>query len=309
MITSLFRKSTPLNYGVIIISLVVFFFLYHINNSTDESSPTFLIDKLGMLLVIFASLFTANFVIKRNGLSKDSTYSALFLLLYFLFFPTVLDNPNLLISNFFILLALRRLISLYSLKATKEKIFDASLWIFAATLFHFWSILFIILVFISILFHVSRDYRNWVLPFLAAFAIGAVFILFALVVDQTLLQDFLNKIDTNFRINYFTDTSQNLALSIFASVSLFFTATMIMSLSARPQALQSTYIKIVSWFVIGVMIYIISPGKSNDMLIFTFAPLAFMATSHIEFPQQQIKREITLAIFILCSLFLFFYQL
>jgi hypothetical protein len=46
------------------------------------------------------------------------------------------------------LLALRRLISLQSMKASKEKIFDASLWVFIASLFHFWSILFIVLIFI-----------------------------------------------------------------------------------------------------------------------------------------------------------------
>jgi hypothetical protein len=58
-----------------------------------------------------------------------------------------------------------------------------------------------------------------------------------------------------------------------------------------------------------VIIFLISSNKSNDLLVFTFAPIAIMATSHIEIVQQQMKREIVLAVFIVCSLFAFFSQL
>ncbi len=307
MITSLFKKSTPLNYGLIIVAIFVFFFVYQIGHANSASGT--LIAQIGMLLIIYASLFIANFIIKRNGLGKDSAYTALALLLFFLFFPAVMNRPNLLLSNFFILLALRRLISMQSMKATKEKIFDASLWIFVAALFHFWSILFIILVFLSILFHVSRDYRNWVLPFIALLATGLLVLLYASVFDESLIGWIHSQTATSLKINYFTDSSQNLALSVFSSVSLFFAASMLLTLTGRPLVLQSSFKKIFACFIIGVAIWVISPNKSNEMLIFTFAPLAFMATAHIELPTGQIKKEVTLALFIACGLFLFFLQL
>lgn len=307
MITSLFKKSTPLNYGLIIVAVLLFFFLYHIDHAGENSFT--LVARLGMLFVIYASLFVANFIIKRNGLGKDSAYAALSLLLFFLFFPAVLNRPNLLLSNFFILLALRRLISMQSMKSTKEKIFDASLWIFVAALFHFWSVLFIILVFLSILFHVSRDYRNWVIPFIALLATSLLVLLYASVFDETLISWIRNQITTNVKIDYFTSSSQNLALSVFASVSLFFAASMVLTLTGRPLVLQSSFKKIFACFLIGIAIWVLSPNKSNEVLIFTFAPLAFMATAHIELPQGQIKKEVTLAIFIACSVFLFFLQL
>ena len=102
---------------------------------------------------MLGSVFLTSFISKRNGLSRDSTYVAFFYFLLLIFFPSLLDDTNLILSNFFILLALRRLISLQTLKETKEKIFDASLWIFIAALFQFWSILYILLVFISIIFY------------------------------------------------------------------------------------------------------------------------------------------------------------
>src|SRR3970040_3015553 len=171
MITSVFKKSTPLNFSLVVILILVFFLMYQFQDISWMNSGILILKKAVILSVLLASVLITNFVAKKNGLSKDSTYTIFFYFLFLLFFPSVLDNLDLIASNFFILLALRRLISLQSLKASKEKIFDASLWIFLATLFHFWSIIFIVLVFISIMFHVARDYRNWILPFIDFFAV------------------------------------------------------------------------------------------------------------------------------------------
>jgi hypothetical protein len=128
--------------------------------------------KLGLLAVLLGSVFITNFISKKNGLSKDSAYTVFFFFLI-VFFPSVLDNVNLVVANFFYSSCFRRLISAI-LKASK-KIFDASFWIIVAALFQFWSILYLVLVFISIIFHVSRDYRNWFLPFLFFFAASILF--------------------------------------------------------------------------------------------------------------------------------------
>ena len=309
MITSVFKKSTPLNYSLVVILMLVFFLIYQFQEVSWMSSGVLLLQKSGILLVLLASIFIANFITKKNGLSKDSSYTIFFYFLLLLFFPSVLNNVNLILANFFILLALRRLISLQSLKASKEKIFDASLWIFVATLFHFWSILFLVLVFISIIFHVSRDYRNWLLPFIAFFTIGIVFLLFAAIWDVNVIEFVNSNVSTNFNIDYFTNNYQNAALSIYVSVALFFVASMFLTLSNRPQLLHTSFKKIIASFFIGVIIFLISSNKSNDLLVFTFAPIAIMATSHIEIVQQQMKREIVLAVFIVCSLFAFFSQL
>ncbi len=309
MITSLFRKSTPVNYALVILLTAVCYILYQIADATGVDTTYSLVNQIGIFVFIIGSIFVANFIIKKNNLSRDSSYTILFVLLFLLFFPSIFNEPNLIIANFFVLLGLRRLISLHSLKSAKEKVFDASLWIFVATLFHFWSILFIGLVFISILFHVSRDYRNWILPFLAFFATAAVFILVAFAIDTTWIGHVLNGMRTDVSIDYFTNVKENIAISVYASVSLFFTASMFATLSGRPLVSQTSYKKIIASFMIAIVIFVISPNKSNDVLIFTIAPLAFMATSHIEILHEKIKQEITLALVILCSVSLYFYQL
>src|SRR6218665_692975 len=309
MIASLFRKSTPLNYSIVIIGVLFFFFLYQIQHATGENSLWYFAVKIGLLGLIYASLFITNFIVKKNGLSKDSAYTVLFYLIFLLFFPTVLDDTALVISNFFILLAMRRLISLHSMKATKEKFFDAVLWIFIAAIFHLWAISFIVLVFISILFHAARDYRNWFLPFIAFFTAITVFLFFAVIFDQNWIGNLINSAHFDFKINYFTNNYQNVALSIYATIAVFFLISLLMSLSNRPLILHSSYKKIISAFFIGVIIFVVSPNKSNDLIIFTFAPLAMMVSSHIEMAQIKWQQDVIIAVSTAAGLFCFFSQL
>ena len=309
MITSVFKKSTPLNFILVVISMLVFFLIYQFQDLTWTNSVGSIFKKSGFFFISLGSIFIANFIAKKNGLSKDSSYTILFYFLFLLFFPSVLNNLNIIASNFFILLALRRLISLQSLKASKEKIFDASLWIFIAALFHFWSILYLVLVFISILFHVSRDYRNWILPFIAFFAVGIISVVFSITFQKNIIEFINANATTSFEMDYFTNNSQNAAFSIYLTMALFFVISMLASLSNKPMLLHTSFKKIIASFFIGIIIFLISSHKSNDLLLFTFAPLAMMATSHIEIKQLQLKQEIVLFVIIVCSLVVFFSQL
>ena len=309
MITSVFKKSTPLNYSLVVILILVFFFIFQIKDPSWVSSYFLAFQKVSLLCFILASFFLINFIVKKNGLSKDNGYAILFYLLFILFFPTVFNNANVVYANFFILLALRRLISLQSLKASKEKIFDASFWILIAALFQFWCVLFLILVFISIVFHASRDYRNWILPFIALFAVSILFLLTSLIFHIDIIAFFQKRAVIDFRIDYFKNNYENGALSIYVAVALFFVFSILSTLSNRPQIVHSSYKKIVACFFIAALVFIVSPDKSNDLLLFSIAPLTVMAAGHVEYMQQKLNNEIVFYVLILCSLFTFFSQL
>ncbi|WP_395044154.1 DUF6427 family protein [Flavobacterium sp.] len=309
MITSVFKKSTPLNYTLIIILVLSFFFLYQFQVTNQANSIFEILQKGVSLVIILGSLFLSNFIVKKNALTKDSIFTLLFYFILLLFFPSILNNYTLILSNFFILLAMRRLVSLQTLKSPKEKIFDASLWIFLATLFHFWAILFILLVYVSIIFHVSRDYRNWLIPFVAFFIVSIIFILYSLVFDKTMIGFYLNKSGINLELDYFQNDFQNIALSIFAVFIVFFSSSAIFTLTNKPLNLQASYKKIIFAFFIGLTIFIITPNKNNDVLIFTYLPLSVMATNFIEYSQNKIQQEIVLVASIILAFFCFFSQL
>jgi hypothetical protein len=309
MITSVFKKSTPFNFSLVVVLMLVFFFLYQIQDTAWANSVISICKSVGLSLVLLGTIFLGNFISKRNGLSRDSTYTAFFYFLFLLFFPNLLNNANLILANFFILLAIRRLVSLQTLKETKEKLFDASLWIFVAALFQFWCILYILLVFISVVFHVSRDFRNWFIPFIALLAVSILFVFCSLIFNINCIAFLQQKSQISLSLDYFTNNYQNIAFSIYATVALFFVSSMFLSLSNRPLVLISSYKKVIASFFIGIFVYVLSADKSNELLIFTFGPLAIMATSHIEISQPKLKEEIVMFVLLACSFFAFFSQL
>ena len=309
MITSLFKKSTPINYSLVVLLLIIFFLLIQFHAESHLSSAFSMFNKISILAILLASFFIVNFIAKKNGLTKNSSYPILFFLLLLCLFPSIFKTPNLIFANFFLLLAYRRLASLQNLNAIKQKLFDASLWICVAALFHFWCILFLFLVYISIIFHASRDYRNWLIPFIALFTTLTIFILAALVFDIAWITYLIETTKTNFQLDYFTNNIQNLAFSIYVVLSLYFVFSMIFTLSNKPMILQASYKKMIFGFFIGVIVFLISINKSNAMLVFTFLPLAILCTNNIEYSQNKTYQEIVLGLFILFGFFSFFSQL
>ena len=248
-------------------------------------------------------------MVKKNALTKGSSYTILYFFLFLLFFPKIFSSMNLLLANFFVLLSMRRLISLQTLKFTKEKIFDASLWIFVASLFHYWAIIFIILVYISIIFNASRDYRNWLIPFVAFFSFAVVFIFYDLLFDKSVLTTFLHSGEVSFKIDYFTSQTQNIAFSIFAVFLAFFVFPFVISIPNKPLNLQASYKKALFGTILSILVFLISANKSNEILVFSFLPMAIIATSTVENFQSKFKQELILLLSIVSGFYCFFSQL
>ncbi|TEB40900.1 hypothetical protein D0809_28260, partial [Flavobacterium circumlabens] len=96
----------------------------------------------------------------------------------------------------------------------------------------------------------------------------------------------------DFRLDYFKNNYENGALSIYTAIALFFVFSILSTFSNRPQIVHSSYKKVVACFFIAVIVFIVSPNKSNDLLLFSIAPLTIMASSHIEYMQQKLNNEI-----------------
>lgn len=309
MITSVFSKSRPINYILITALMVICFTLYQFHSSFNNITWLEIGKKVVLLFLLVGSLFITNFITKKNGLSKDNSYTFLLFFIFFILFPKTLSNGALIISNAFILLALRRLISMQSLITPKEKIFDASIWIFAASLFHFWCILFILLVFVSIIFHVSRDYRNWIIPFIGFFAVLIISVLCSQIFNPQWKYDYIQQITMDFDLKYIENIFQNIALSIYIITALLALATMLLILTNKSLNLQSSYKKIIFAFIIGLVIFFISPNKDNSYLIFTFVPVSIMLTNYLETIEKYWIKESILGIILTASIVTYLLQL
>jgi hypothetical protein len=165
------------------------------------------------------------------------------------------------------------------------------------------------LVYISIIFHVSRDYRNWLIPFVAFCAIAVIFVLYDLIIDKSVINAYLLSYEMDFQLDYFTNKYQNIAFSIYTVFVLFFIVPFVFTLTNKPLNLQASYKKVIFASLIGISIFVLSANKNNEILVFTFLPMAIMATNTIEYLHSKIQQEIILFLSIAFGLFCFFSQL
>lgn len=309
MLASIFSKTRPINYVLLGITLVVFYGLQLTKAENWLTDPVTIGEKAGLFLLLCGSVLLTGFVTLRNNLSKANSYAVLLFIFFLILFPTTLENGRIIVANFFLLLALRRLVSLQSLITPKEKIFDATFWILAAAVFHFWCIIFLVLVFISIVFHVARDYRNWIIPFIALMAVTIIYIMVGLMIGHNLFDHLLDDMVPGFDFTYFENIYQNIALSLYAPVAALFTLPYVYSISSKPLNLQASHKKVLYSFLIGVGIYILSNHKNNSILAFTFAPLAIMGANFIESQKNQWTREAIVCSIAVIAIFIFLMQL
>ncbi len=169
MISSVFGKTKPVNYILVLSFLFVFFCLVRLGPFLLEDPVSELPALVLALACLLFSVLAVNFIVQRNQLTGPHSYAIFFFALLVLLFPESMIDRETILANFFVLLALRRLISLKSLRDTKSKIFDGTLWILISSLFLNWSLLFLILVWIHIYFYDPKNLRNWLVP-LAAMA-------------------------------------------------------------------------------------------------------------------------------------------
>jgi uncharacterized membrane protein (UPF0136 family) len=309
MLASIFSKTRPINYVLLGVTLVLFYGLYASADLSWLNTPIATGQKAGLLLLLCASVLLVGFVTLRNSLSKANSYAVILFILFLVLFPTTLANGKIIVANFFLLLALRRLISLQSLVSPKEKIFDATFWILAASVFHFWCIIYLVMVFVSIVFHVARDYRNWIIPFIALLAVTIIYIMVGLMIGQDLFDHLLDDMVPGFDFTYFENIYQNIALSLFAPIVALFLLPYISSISSKPLNLQASHKKVLYAFLIGVGIYILSNNKNNSLLMFTFAPLAIMGANFMEAQKSDWTREAIVCSIAVVAFFIFFAQL
>ena len=307
MITSVFGKSNPVNYVVVTLSVIVFFVANEWQLvALKETSFSFLASFLKILLLI-ASLFLANFITKRNALTKDNAYVFLYLGFFLILIPQCLSDLRLIAANFFVFLAFRRILSIKSLTATKEKIFDASLWIFVASLFHFWCILFLLLVFVAIFFHLASDYRSWFLPFLAFFTVFIIYAAFNTITenhdDNIYLQ---SRIYLNFQ--YFESKVDSAVLVLFLIFSIALLVFYLLGNSKKPTNTKNNIFKIVLTWVIGIIILVISPQKTNALLLFTLLPTSIFAADFLENSPSNWFKEFVTWVFVLVAVMLFVFR-
>mgnify|MGYP001369611580 CR=1 FL=1 len=186
-------------------------------------------------------------------------------------------------------------------KVTQKKIFDATFWICIASLFYFWSILFLVVVYAGILYYLPK-LKNWLIPPIAVLAVAALTQSFHIIT-----YDQFYTFSEWFQWNYFDYSNyQNpkilIPLSIILALTFwtlvkFFAVVNKASVSMKP-SLNLVLLSLLT----AVAVAVFAPTKDGSELIFFFVPLSIIASIYFDQKSDKLFREVLLAFLILMPL-------
>jgi len=282
MITSFFKTSKPIHYIIFSIVLMSLFFHQRIFVSDFESTLSNYLKEGACLLVVIASFFALIFIVTKNNLTQNNSFAALFFCLFVGVFPQILDYTPTLTANLFILLSLRRIVSLKNKVNIKKKILDATLWICLATLFDSFSIFFFAPLIIGLALYSVFEIKNILIPLFGIFAFVTLWVSFSFVVHDQLpniyqylpslsfeVQDFILKKHTGF--------SLFITIVILFGIINYFLSGFLKNRLNRPSLVLLIFIIVISFWA-----FLCSHTESNELYVFVVAPLAILMANFSE---------------------------
>jgi len=299
MITSIFNKSKPINF-IIVITLVIIGFLLHSIIGFETHSEFKIHNTFNLFIAIF-SIFLVDFIISKNDLTKRNSYGILIFGITLLIFPEVYSDFNILFTNLLVLFATRRLLSLHTGKFLKKKFFDAAFWISLACLFNSWMLLFIVVLITAFLYYWQNEIR-----YLFVIFTGILTVFILLVVYNILFEDqYLPSSNFNFNYSFdytaYNDLGKIISLTLFFAIFLwcnFFYLKKDIDNKKRLRPIRNIVFVI---SIVSVIIVFMFPKKSGGEFIFFSFPFAVMVANYIQNIDENWFRDLLVILLILAG--------
>lgn len=299
MISNFFSQSKPIHYIVVSVLLLLIFVLTRLD--VLDANPSFIsISKqMGLFFVALLSVFVFDFFVSRNNLTKKNSYNIVLFVLFFSILPQAIINSEIVFANFFVLLALRRIISLRTQKDTKKKLFDAAFWIALATIFFFWSSVFLVLIFAALLIYGITDVKNYVIPLIGIATVAIILVSYLIIVDIDILQFAERRFGFSFDFSNLNSKQIIIGATLLLSFGLWSLFYYIKNLKSQMKSYRPSFTIVILTAILSLLIVVVSPSKNGSEFIFMFAPLSIIITNYLEVVTEKWFKEILLWVLVL----------
>ena len=269
MITSIFSKSKPINFIIVFFITLLAFITARITGFADvETSGLYIFKQVILFFLCYTSILLLNFIVSKNSLSKNTNYEILLFSLFLLALSQTTINTNILFSNFFVLLGLRRIISLRSRIKVNKKLFDAAFWIAIAALFYFWSILFFILIIASLILYADNKINHWIIPFTGVATVFIITLSISIVFTNTFFESFRSLPEVSFDYNSYNSLRYLIAITVLFSFGIWSSLFYIKSTKQKKKAFRASFNSILVAVLLSFLIIIIAPQKNGSEFLF-----------------------------------------
>lgn len=301
MITRFFDNTRPITilflFVLLVLTIVITYVGYY---NSVEIRQTYLIQNhykniseisaviLSSISIIGLALLVNN-IVHKNSITKRNSFTLLFFVLL------VASNPSLIILNpvlagaFFVVLALKSLLSLHEHKKMTAKLFNAGLFIGIASVVYPYAIFYTLLIYLGIIIYGADHWRQWFLPLIAIMI--PYYLLFTLYfwndnLDVYWDKFFINKIDLA-NGNFYTSKETMIVWGIYSLLTMFsimnYTSNMREHKLDTKKGYSMTYLAL----FIGILITMFGTISNGQELVILFLPISIIWAKYIQHQKKE----------------------
>ncbi len=299
MITSIFNKSKPLNFTIVFFITLLAFVVANLESKEESISVYYILGQATIFLFCYLSILVLNFVVSKNSLTLNNNYEVLLFSLFLLAIKQTTLDVNILFSNLFVLLALRRLLSLRSQISINKKLFDAAFWIAIAALFYFWAILFFILILVSLILYTDNKLNYWIIPFVGLITVFLLGVSLSVLMHNNYFEIFKSLPEVSYDFSNYNSPKYLIAITMLFSFGLWSSIFYVKSIKQKKKALRPSFNIVLVMVILAFSIVILAPKKGGSEFLFLFAPLAIIITNYLENIPDKWFKEVFLSVLII----------
>ncbi len=306
MIANFFNKTKP----AIIVNLLLLFTIFYVVATFLFRTIDFSKASLGLSLAIFIGfifmLLLINFILRKNNLTGDNSYALYIIIVVLGSFYEIIFSINLFFSNLLLLFAFRKIYSLKSGFNTKSKLFDAGFWIGISAILCTWSVLFLVLVYISLFIYNKITLKNLAIPIIGFLFPVIVFFTYHFYFDSVEL--FYSKLVFNYNVDFsnYNQLKYVLPLSLLITIliwSVIFLTPKILQVSTT---FKSALQLIIGHFIISVIIIVFSTQRNGSELLFLVFPSGIIIANFLQKTSSNLLKNLVLYLFLIVSVVVYF---
>ncbi len=282
MIANFFNKTKP----VIIVNLLLMFAIFYFVSVFYFHEVAFSIASLGIVFAVFLAfvfmLLLINFVLRKNNLTEDNSYTLLIIILLLGSFYETMYSKNLFFSNLILLFAFRKIYSLGSGFNTKKKLFDAAFWIGVSTILYAWSILYLILIYLGLIIFRKLSFKNLCIQIVGFLTPIIVFFTFHFYFDTLTVFYELFKFDFSFDFVAYNALKFLIPISLIIALLLWSIVALVPKIVLISNTFKLAWQVILNHLIISIIIVLFAPIKNGSELFFLILPAAIIIANFLQ---------------------------
>ena len=304
MLTRFFGTAKPLAVVVVIIYMSLGFFYSNRQWVTTPFNWQETLALLGMWLLFISTMFILNFVTQKNDLTRRSTYGILLFAAFSLALPVALRDGAILLSGFFILIALRRIISFKSELYMERKIFDATIWILLASVAFYFSWLYLIAIYLALLLYNISNTRYLVIPFIGLISFAVIYYSFLLIQAGSPGAVNLPFESVSLDFSIYNKLEILIAVAFFIALLLWTVWRYLKEQRNASSSAKPRYAVILALLAVSILVIILSANKTGAECYVIIPVMTVIVSNFLEQTESPVFKESLLWLIVLLPVFI-----